>query len=119
MRIRIDRRCRRHERARPEIYAAAWGFTLLELLVVIAILTVLGGLILPAVARTKGEARSIICRSHARQLTFAWLMYASDYPHAESRFPESVDKVQAWKSLGAEAQQKLMWDNAVRFYGEP
>jgi len=47
------------------------------------------------------------------------LMYASDYPHAESRFPESVDKVQSWKSLGNQALGKLMWDNAVRFYGEP
>ena len=47
------------------------------------------------------------------------LMYASDYPHAESRFPESVDKVQSWNSLGAESLRKLMWDNAVRFYGEP
>jgi len=47
------------------------------------------------------------------------LMYASDYPHAESRFPESVDKVSSWNSLGAEALRKLMWENAVRFYGEP
>jgi predicted TIM-barrel fold metal-dependent hydrolase len=47
------------------------------------------------------------------------LMYASDYPHAESRFPESVDKVLSWNSLGPEALRKLMWDNAVRFYGEP
>jgi hypothetical protein len=28
------------------------------------------------------------------------LMYSSDYPHAESRFPESTDQVLAWKSLG-------------------
>jgi uncharacterized protein len=47
------------------------------------------------------------------------LMYASDYPHAESRFPESIDKVLSWHSLGPEALHKLMWDNAVRFYGEP
>jgi predicted TIM-barrel fold metal-dependent hydrolase len=47
------------------------------------------------------------------------LMYASDYPHAESRFPESVDKVLSWKSLSCEMMQKLTWDNAVRFYGEP
>ncbi|MFQ6027554.1 MAG: amidohydrolase family protein [Dehalococcoidia bacterium] len=47
------------------------------------------------------------------------LMYASDYPHAESRFPESVDKVLSWKSLGPAAMRKLMWDNAVRYYGEP
>jgi predicted TIM-barrel fold metal-dependent hydrolase len=47
------------------------------------------------------------------------LMYASDYPHAESRFPTSVDKVLGWKSLGDEVLRKLLWDNALRFYGEP
>jgi predicted TIM-barrel fold metal-dependent hydrolase len=47
------------------------------------------------------------------------LMYASDYPHAESRFPDSVDKVLSWNSLGSATLQKLMWDNAVRLYGEP
>jgi predicted TIM-barrel fold metal-dependent hydrolase len=46
------------------------------------------------------------------------LMYASDYPHAESRFPESVDQVLSWTSLGDEVLRKLMWGNAVRFYGE-
>jgi predicted TIM-barrel fold metal-dependent hydrolase len=49
------------------------------------------------------------------------LMLGTDYPHAESRFPESVDKVLAWKSQGMseEALRKLLWDNAVAFFGEP
>jgi len=47
------------------------------------------------------------------------LMYSSDYPHAESRFPESTAKVLAWKSLENPAMQKIMWDNAVRCFGEP
>ena len=34
------------------------------------------------------------------------LMYSSDYPHAESRFPESTNKVMAWKSLGDEVMEK-------------
>ena len=44
------------------------------------------------------------------------LMYASDYPHAECRFPESPDHVLRWSSLSKETMQKLMWDNAIRFY---
>ena len=44
------------------------------------------------------------------------LMFGSDYPHAESRFPDSVDIVMGWDSLGAEAMRKLMWDNAVNCY---
>jgi predicted TIM-barrel fold metal-dependent hydrolase len=43
------------------------------------------------------------------------LMYASDYPHAESWFPESVDTVMAW-DLPHEVKRKLFWDNAVNFY---
>ena len=47
------------------------------------------------------------------------LMYSSDYPHAESRFPESTDQVLAWKSLKPEIMRKIMWDNAVACFGEP
>jgi len=44
------------------------------------------------------------------------LMYASDYPHPECRFPGSVDHVLGWSSVVTETQKKLLWDNAVRFY---
>jgi predicted TIM-barrel fold metal-dependent hydrolase len=50
---------------------------------------------------------------------FGLLMYSSDYPHAESRFPGSTDKVLAWKSLGDEVMRKMLWDNATRCFGEP
>lgn len=43
------------------------------------------------------------------------LMYASDYPHGESHFPESVDTVLEWDMAHAR-KQKLFWDNAVRYY---
>jgi predicted TIM-barrel fold metal-dependent hydrolase len=44
------------------------------------------------------------------------LMYASDYPHGESAFPESVNIVLGWKSMTEERKRKLFWDNPVRFY---
>ena len=44
------------------------------------------------------------------------LMYASDYPHSECQFPDSVDNVLAWKSLGADTREKLFWGNAARFF---
>ena len=48
------------------------------------------------------------------------LMFGSDYPHAESRFPNSVDKVLAWREIVDEkAIDKLLWDNPVRLFGEP
>jgi predicted TIM-barrel fold metal-dependent hydrolase len=44
------------------------------------------------------------------------LMYASDYPHSECHFPDSIDHVLHWSSLKPETRQKLLWDNARRFY---
>jgi predicted TIM-barrel fold metal-dependent hydrolase len=44
------------------------------------------------------------------------LMFASDYPHPETIFPDHADAVIAWrKVLGEPAMQKLMWENAARF----
>jgi len=43
------------------------------------------------------------------------LMYASDYPHGESHFPESVALVLDWE-MDTERKRKLLSDNAVRFY---
>jgi predicted TIM-barrel fold metal-dependent hydrolase len=44
------------------------------------------------------------------------LMYASDYPHSECQFPNSVDNVLGWASLKPDTKRKLLWDNATRFY---
>ena len=46
------------------------------------------------------------------------LMYGSDYPHQECRFPESVNFFLGW-DLSDEMRRKMFWDNPVRFYGEP
>jgi predicted TIM-barrel fold metal-dependent hydrolase len=46
------------------------------------------------------------------------LMYASDYPHFECRFPNSVNYFMNW-TLDETLRRKLLWDNPVRFYGEP
>jgi predicted TIM-barrel fold metal-dependent hydrolase len=42
-------------------------------------------------------------------------MYASDYPHGESHFPETVKLAMAWE-MSEGRRRKLMWDNAVRLY---
>ena len=43
------------------------------------------------------------------------LMYASDYPHGESHFPQTVKLAFDWE-MSEGRRRKLMWDNAVRFY---
>ena len=42
-------------------------------------------------------------------------MYASDYPHGESHFPELVLLVLDLE-MDADRKRKLLWDNAIRFY---
>jgi predicted TIM-barrel fold metal-dependent hydrolase len=44
------------------------------------------------------------------------LMYASDYPHAESHFPHTVDIVLDWKDMPQARKRKLFWDNALKCY---
>jgi hypothetical protein len=46
------------------------------------------------------------------------LMYGSDYPHFECRFPNSTDHFLNW-TLEENLRRKMLWDNPVRFYGEP
>jgi predicted TIM-barrel fold metal-dependent hydrolase len=43
-------------------------------------------------------------------------MFASDYPHPETIFPDHADSVIAWREvLGEQATRKLMSENASRF----
>ena len=39
------------------------------------------------------------------------LMFGSDFPHAESRFPDSVDEVLGWDQLDDDYKRRLLWDN--------
>ena len=54
------------------------GFTLIELLVVMVIIALLVGLLLPALARAKEEARKTQCRSNLRQIGLGIQMYGND-----------------------------------------
>jgi type II secretory pathway pseudopilin PulG len=66
---------------------SAGGFTLVELLVVIGVLTLLLGMMLPALSQARRAARGVVGGHRQRQVVLAVNLYATDH---QGWYPESV-----------------------------
>lgn len=58
---------------------ARLAFTLIELLVVVAIIAILVGLLLPALASVRKDARALVCATRLQQLGVGLTQYMSDF----------------------------------------
>lgn len=63
------------------------GFTLVELLVVISVISLLAGILLPALSKAREQARKLLGASNQRQIVSAASLYTEDNNH---KYPESV-----------------------------
>jgi len=60
---------------------------LVELLVVIGIIAVLISILLPVLNKAREQAKSIVCQSNMKQLSLAFVMYASPNNGATPIYP--------------------------------
>src|SRR5262249_55402358 len=45
------------------------------------------------------------------------LLFASDYPHADAKYPHAVDTFLALPGIADPSRRKILWDNPLRLYG--
>ncbi len=62
----------------PHTNRKTQGFTLIELLVVISIIALLIGILLPALSAARETARGVVCQTHHKNLSTAFVAYAAD-----------------------------------------
>lgn len=93
------------------------AFTLLELLLVIVIMSLLMGLILPAVFHARSAAQSVQCTARQSQLMLGTILHAGDHkdllPYPNWRSPQTDEGNVGWLY----EPPVYVWDNEARKTG--
>lgn len=93
--------------SRPRPITGEVTFTLVELLVVITIISILGSMLLPALARARDAARNSKCLNNIKQLMLGMQMYTQDSDGWAARFECGIP---------GDAFSRVSFPNAVTSY---
>jgi len=95
---------------------ATAGFTLVELLVILALLALSAVLVVPALARAKGDARAFQCLNNTHELNRAWRMWTDDnqdlllYSSGLSSVPASDARTWVFGDVDFDGNNRATWD---------
>ena len=101
------------------------GFSLVELLVVISIMTLLLGILLPALGQARESAKQTVCLSNLRQIGLATQFYLNEYDYFPQAWQDSecrwMDLIKPYLSKQSEVyscpsdrlQKAVQWDPQI------
>ncbi|MCC6909453.1 MAG: prepilin-type N-terminal cleavage/methylation domain-containing protein [Phycisphaerales bacterium] len=91
------------------------GFTLIELLVVIAIIALLIGILLPALARARNNAKTLTCSTRVNQVHKGMVLFANDFGGTYPK-PAKISLITANANTGGLNGTPQTGNSSANFY---